>query len=378
MIANDGKIRKASHVLVSKELGGGERVGIDIARYMKLSASWETRIVAPRGGSTALAVKAQDLDLAGYNEERLYSKKKFQSALESLAIRRKMLFGKGVAHFHAPFLYGALTRAPALYGGVKTLVHVHLDYTDGIWGLAKPPDSIIVCADYLKRRVLESIEEKYRDAVKVHTVLNYVNTSTFTPAESGYSERGFGPESPFIVSIIANLSPHKGQITAVNAISQLLKKGLSFKLRIVGSAQNGENAYEASLRELVQRLQIFKNVEFLGQRNDVPTLLRESDALLLPSKNEGLPLSILEAQSSGVVVIAAPTAGIPEIISEGQTGFLIDADDATGYACALEKLYRDRTFSKILSVNALINIRRTHTESQYMNQIQKIYHALIP
>ena len=52
-------------------------------------------------------------------------------------------------------------------------------------------------------------------------------------------------------------------------------------------------------------------------------LLRAADFFLLPSTHEGLPLSILEAQASGVPVLAAPTAGVPEVVTDGETGFLV-------------------------------------------------------
>ena len=81
-------------------------------------------------------------------------------------------------------------------------------------------------------------------------------------------------------------------------------------------------------------------VRLLGQRDDANVLLRAADFFLLPSTNEGLPLSILEAQATKVPVLAAPTAGIPEIVRDAETGFLIPATDAPGYA------HRIRVFAR--------------------------------
>jgi len=64
------------------------------------------------------------------------------------------------------------------------------------------------------------------------------------------------------------------------------------------------------LQALCSELGVADQIRFLGHREDIPDLLRAADILLLPSTNEGLPLSVLEAQATKVPVLAAPTAGI--------------------------------------------------------------------
>ena len=66
------------------------------------------------------------------------------------------------------------------------------------------------------------------------------------------------------------------------------------------------------------------------------------------TRREGLPLSVLEVQATKVPVLAAPTAGIPEVITDGETGFLISADDAIGYANGIEKLLNHSEISRYI------------------------------
>ena len=141
-----------------------------------------------------------------------------------------------------------------------------------------------------------------------------------------------------LVLMVANLAPHKGQETAIRAMAILKKAGINVACWLAGVERRGEGDYTTRLQELCNELGVADRIRFLGHREDVPDLLRAADIFLLPSTSEGLPLSVLEAQATKVPVLAAPTAGIPEVITDGETGFLIPAEDAVGYAQRIESL----------------------------------------
>ena len=105
--------------------------------------------------------------------------------------------------------------------------------------------------------------------------------------------------------------------------------------------------------------------------------MRAADALVLPSTNEGLPLTLLEAQSVGVPVLAAPTAGIPEIVTHGETGWLIAADDPAGYARQLHGLFRDAALGERVVASAYANILRSHTMEALMEQLREVYREVL-
>jgi glycosyltransferase involved in cell wall biosynthesis len=120
-----------------------------------------------------------------------------------------------------------------------------------------------------------------------------------------------------LILLVANLAPHKGHKgheTAIRAVAILKERGVNAWLWFAGIERGDSLEYTERLKTLCGELGVAGRVRFLGQRSDVPELLRAADFFLLPSTSEGLPLSILEAQASKVPVIAAPTAGIPEII----------------------------------------------------------------
>jgi glycosyltransferase involved in cell wall biosynthesis len=121
---------------------------------------------------------------------------------------------------------------------------------------------------------------------------------------------------------------------AVKGISHLLEA----MTRVKGTerAQNlaivGEGPYDRWLREKTKAMGLDGRVAFLGVRRDIPRILRAMDLLVLPSVVEGSGLVILEAMAAGTPVLATAVGGIPELVTHGETGYLVPASDATRLA----------------------------------------------
>ncbi len=184
------------------------------------------------------------------------------------------------------------------------------------------------------------------------------------------------PNVPLIL-MAANLAPHKGQETALHAAAILKQRGFHTQFWFAGVERGGNLDYTKRLRRLVGELGISDQVRFLGQRDDIPELLRAADFFVLPSTAEGLPLSILEAQASGTPVLAAPTAGIPEIVIAGETGILVDANDAAGYAHHIKSLLCKRTQYFRLSERGRELVVREHSWKRYFSKMWDIYQELV-
>ena len=82
------------------------------------------------------------------------------------------------------------------------------------------------------------------------------------------------------------------------------------------------------MRQLAESLGLADAVHFLGQRRDVPDLLNAMDVFVLPSYSEGVSLALLEAMAAGRPVIATAVGGLPEVVTDGDTGLLIPPRDA--------------------------------------------------
>ena len=160
------------------------------------------------------------------------------------------------------------------------------------------------------------------------------------PAKPGIRHEltGGDVDAPVLLSL-SRLDPRKGVDQLIRAVAALPDDLGRTRLAIAGAPslvpEHGE-----LLRNLAAEL-LGDRAIFLGPRDDVPDLLRAADALVLASSLEGLPLSVLEAQSCGTPVVAYPTAGIPEVITDGETGLLARADDPQDLARRIAELLRD-------------------------------------
>ncbi|HEY6358249.1 MAG TPA: glycosyltransferase family 4 protein [Vicinamibacterales bacterium] len=282
-------------------------------------------------------------------------------------------------HLHSPFVYLALRPAIRL-SRARIVVHMHLDYSDELLSkvLEQPPHLIVACGEFIRRRIVQVKQKQSNKPATTVTIRNAVDTKRFQPGdrEAAKARLGVDPQRPLLL-MVANLAPHKGQSTAIMSVGRLVAGGLRPCLWLVGEERDSRSAYTADLRALVQRLGVSDQVRFTGFRDDVPEVLRASDFLLLPSTAEGLPLVVLEAQASNTVVLAAPTAGVPEVITNGDTGFLVAADDYQGYASTLGRLIRRPEEARAVAERALAQVRSGFTFERYCEILMAEYDKLM-
>lgn len=134
------------------------------------------------------------------------------------------------------------------------------------------------------------------------------------------------------IGVIGRIAPQKGQAEFLQAARVLADSGMACEFVICGAPLMGSPAYLAKLRRLARGLP----VKFIGWQDDIPGVLSMLDLLVVPSKcAEATPRIILEAYSAGVPVIASRCGGIPEIVSHGQTGWLIDEPTPEALAASI-------------------------------------------
>jgi glycosyltransferase involved in cell wall biosynthesis len=105
----------------------------------------------------------------------------------------------------------------------------------------------------------------------------------------------------------------------------------------------GDGELRTQLETLAQQLGIARQVHFLGERDDVAQILAASDAFVLSSLSEGIPLSVLEAMAAGLPVIATSVGGLPEVVRNGIEGLLVPPGNIEALESAMRQLARDGT-----------------------------------
>lgn len=144
------------------------------------------------------------------------------------------------------------------------------------------------------------------------------------------------PESAQVLVCVGRLAPQKDHPTLLAALARLPPEVV---LLLVGGDPFGDG--EARLRRVAAELRLGERARFLGIRHDVPDLLAASDLFVLPSLWEGLGLVFLEAMAVGLPVVATTVSAIPEVIEDGQTGWLVPPGDPDRLAATIAQALAD-------------------------------------
>ncbi len=176
-------------------------------------------------------------------------------------------------------------------------------------------DGITAVSEYLRRRTLESFPG--HDVV---TIPNFVNLRHYRPhcgQGCRTSRAAIAPKGEKLVVHLSNFRPVK-RLDLVIRVFARLRERLPCKLVLVG---DGPDA--ALARRMVQELNLREDTHFLGNQEKVTNILAAADLFLLPSDEESFGLAALEAMACGVPVLAFRVGGLPEVVADGEGGFLL-------------------------------------------------------
>lgn len=183
----------------------------------------------------------------------------------------------------------------------------------------------------------------------VEVVYNAVDLGRWDPARVDRAgmraQLGEAGGRALVLGVVAQLTPWKGQDTAIEALALLREMGIDAHLLLVGSAKFVDpatrfdnRAYVAGMHALVERLGLRDRVSWLGERSDVPELMAAMDVLLLPSWEEPFGRSVIEAMAMKIPVVATNVGGPVEIVEQGSDGYLVPPREAERWAEAIRAL----------------------------------------
>jgi glycosyltransferase involved in cell wall biosynthesis len=164
---------------------------------------------------------------------------------------------------------------------------------------------------------------------KIRTIHNGIDVSRFTY---------MGPKGGGPAVMVGRLSPEKDVENLLRAMAIVVRQEPELRLEIAGDGR-----CMLPLRELTRSLGLEKCVRFLGEVRDVAEVLGRASMFVLPSKTEGISLTLLEAMSRGLPVIATRVGGTIEVIEAGKSGVMVAAQSPAELAEAMLRVYRDPT-----------------------------------
>ncbi len=189
----------------------------------------------------------------------------------------------------------------------------------------------IICVSEHDREL--ALRFKVTSPDKLVLIRNGVDPAPMLRAKGEHFCKEFGLGDVPVLTMVGRLEPPKDPLALLEAC-KLLKT--DFRLMIVGDGELRGRA-----EEFVARNNLDDKVTFTGERHDVPEILAASDIFVLASLWEGLPIAIIEAEIAGLPVVASSVGGVPELIEDGVTGFVVPPKNPRILAEVLQKLLDD-------------------------------------
>jgi glycosyltransferase involved in cell wall biosynthesis len=181
------------------------------------------------------------------------------------------------------------------------------------------------------------------------------------------------PRKPGIVlGTVAHLSPEKGHRTLLEAARLLTERGLVFHLVLVG-----EGRLRPTLERIAKQFGLEDRVTFTGFRADSEALMRQFDVFCLPSLSEGLSSAILAAMASAQPVVSTRVGGIPELVREDETGYLVSPDAPEQLAAALARLIVDESLRRRLGRAGRKRVEAHFTLCNKLDESEAAYRRLL-
>ncbi len=181
-------------------------------------------------------------------------------------------------------------------------------------------------------------------ASRLTTIPNFIDdrrVPALTPDRRAAVRAGIGvEEGSLLAGVVGAIIPRKGQVYLVRAVPKVLAACPNMRLVLVGTAEFRPD-YAAEVRAEADRLGVASRIVWTGHRDDAAEILSALDLFVLPSLEESLPLSILEAMAGGLPVVATTLGGVREVVSDGETGILVRPRDVDALADAILSLLAD-------------------------------------
>jgi glycosyltransferase involved in cell wall biosynthesis len=218
------------------------------------------------------------------------------------------------------------------------------------------------------------------DPERVHIVHLGVTLTENDPTSSSRTrirkELGIEDET-FVVGMLGRLTPNKGHQTLFQAAPRVRKEaGSRVSFLIVGGPSPGEEVYADSLMNAVSEMGLGESFRFTGHREDVHELLSAMDIYALPSYKESFGVSLLEAMSHALPVIATAIGGPLEVVEDGTSGLLVPPRNPDRLAEAIIRLVGDTQLRDRLGRGALERVKNNFSEDSMVDSMQEVYRLI--
>ena len=362
---------RIAHLVIGGEVAGGQLVALQLARAAR-AAGHDALFVAPDQGAFTRLAEAEGFRV------RLAALRRTFDLLAAWRLARLLRAERvDILHTHTHLAGNVLGRIAGRVAGARVITHAHIE---GVFNrrpaIARAQRALERLTSPLSSRIV-AVSESTRQAliragIPDRTVVTIPNGVELRPPagsrERIRAELGI-PSDATVVGSVGRLCDVKGQRELLDAVAGL--PGLWVALVGVDLEQGG--AYEDLLRRRARDLGLADRTVFTGYREDVPALLEALDVFVLPSWIEGMPLVVLEAMAASLPVVATPVGGTPELVSDGETGYLVPVREPAALEEALTRLTADPELARRFGAAGRERVERNFSLEASTRRVLSLY-----
>jgi glycosyltransferase involved in cell wall biosynthesis len=350
------------HIDPERDWGGGEAQVLGLVRYLAAQGHHNDLLAYPNG---KLWERCQEIDVRAlplvtrsdvdlrpvWRVRRLISRERYD-----------------IVHLHTKRAHALSVWLPRRAGAPRYVVTRRMDYPEKDGRRTRylyncRADGIVA----ISRSIVDLLVDAGVERGKICLIHSGIDAARFTSGAGNAS----GRRDP-TVGTLAVLEKRKGHRFLLEAMARLKERGVQLRCLLAGAGSERKG-----LEEMVTRLGLEEQVNFLGFVVDTPAFLASIDIFVLPSLREGLGVAALEAMAAGKAVVASRVGGLAEVISEGRTGLLVPPQDSQTLSNAIAELIADPERARAMGQRAATHVREHFTLERMAAANEAYYYELL-
>ena len=219
-----------------------------------------------------------------------------------------------------------------LHGTDITLIGQDPSFAPVVTYSINESDGVTAVSNYLRQETYEHFNVDNG----IEVIPNFIDTDRFQRQNKEHFKQALCPNGEKVVVHVSNFRPVKNAEQVVEVFHRLRKDDLDVKLLLVGDGPD-----RVPCERKARELGVYDDVRFLGKQDPIEEILSIADVFLMPSGSETFGLAALEAMACEVPVVATEVGGLPELIVDGETGYLCPLDDVDAFTECTRRLLTD-------------------------------------
>jgi glycosyltransferase involved in cell wall biosynthesis len=243
--------------------------------------------------------------------------------------------------------------------------HVEMDR----W-ISRAADCVVVPSRAVQDYIYSQERHKNDNVIVIPYGFNFDSLDA-TDEDRSKVRAEFGLQSKFLLGCVGRFFKNKGHVYLFEALMELINEIPEIHLLLLGSGD------KSRLEKIIGECGLEKFVTFAGYRRDVPACMKAMDLFVHPSLSESFGQVVVEAMNVGTAVVAAGVGGVPEIVTDHQTGLLVPPGNANAISHAVLELYRDSELRRGLAQAGQKSVRERFSVDQMVTKQLNSYQRFL-